>query len=617
MAKELTEIEKKNQEVMIEKDAYDLTNYWQERNTQFKIDRDIINLVKPKKETSDKVKWMSNEPKVFFDTSRALVSLNAPRFRLPIPMNYSPEEKEKMNKAERFVIGIWRTLDQQIADRGAVSWLYDLAYWVLLGWYAVFSIVKKTSEGIQFLADIYDPITVYPEWDKEGLSKCVRAYEIDKITAEEMALDFQEKGLDFVYQEPKEGAKYNIINYWRKDGKKIFNAIMLNGILVKPMTLQRNLNRIPIHIGAIGSPDRISEGNQGRRGESIVAANRDMFEYDNIMISLMATILASQAYPNIIEKTRTGQEAHKGEEFTGFGTKLTYKIEDQIELLRNATTPQEANILLQYVSQQRQKGGIPNVTYGGVVQDVSGFALSQYLSALKYKLGTSLNAMQFCVSRIMTDFLYQYKTGNFGKIELSTENPYDMRRGMSYIEEFSKDDVPERIYVEVTIPITSQFDKTQAILNSVQSLNSGLLSRETLWETMLDVQDAEQEKERLREDQMFRDPFIMDMETIERMWARVEFYIAKGKPVYAEALKRYIQMKEMQIGLRQGIVEKPGVGVPPQQMPSEARESPDQLRAMRGIPPSGLNRPPQTPEQRAASVGKKGVLVAPDGTSIL
>ncbi len=609
MARKRQEITpKSDQQAMILTDTTNLTNFWNLRNRQMLADIDIINLVKPKK-TSDAIKWTSNEPKVFFDTARALISLNQPRFRLPIPMEYTPEEKGKMNKAERLAIGIWRTLDQRTGEMGGASWLYELSYWILLGWYAIFTLVEKGEDGVHFIADIWNPMNVYPEWDRDGLLKCARVYEIDKATAEGMALHYQERGLDFKYEEPKEGSKPSVTNYWRREGQKVYNAILLNGILVKPLTLQSKLKRIPIHIGAIGVPDQGIVDGQIRKGESIIAANRDMYEYDNSMISLLATIVASQAFPNIIQKTRTGKEGHDETEFKGYGTVLNYKLEDVVELFKNATTPEQANLVIQWIKNQRQKGSIPDVTYGGVVQDVSGFALSQYLSALKYKLGPYLNASQYAISQVMGAFLYQYKTGNFGDLSLTTENPYDMRRGMTFMEDFTIEDVPERTYVEVTIPISSQFDKTQAILNSVQSLNAKLLSRETLWETELDVQDAEQEKERLREDQVSQDPFIMDMEIIERMWVRVETYkeMAKSDPkfmVMAESLKRYIQQKEMQLGMRQGIVQTPQgtPGIPPEQMPPEARTSPDMVRA-------ALQQPPPKPQ--------RPVLIGPGGQPLL
>ena len=591
----------------IEEDVNNLMGYWRLRDMQIEQDKNIINLIKTPV-TSDKINWYSNEPKVFFDTARALVASNPPKFRLPMSIDFTPEEKKKMNKAERLAIGIYRSLDRRVSDQGGVSWIWDLAYWVLLGWYAVFNIVEKTDDGVRFIADLWEPTTVYPMWDSEGLAKCIRVYEVDSITATAMAESFEAKGLKVEFSEPSKDTLCKVINYWRrtKKGNKniIENAVVIAGQIVKPLTAQKKLNRIPIRIGGIGSPDRTSAEWETRRGESIIAANRDMYQYNNSMMSLMATILAETAYPNIIEKTRTGREAHKAEEFKGYGTKLNYKIEDTIELLKHAATPEEANLLHTFIGQQIQKGSVPNSVYGSLPFEISGFALSQLLAAIKYKLGPYLSGMQYIISGMMSDFLYQYKMGKFEKITLSTENPYDMRRGMTYIEEFSSDDVPESSYIDVTIPISSQFDKTQTILNARQALQPPqLLSRETLWETDMEVQDTEQELQRIRMDQVMEDPFIRQIEIIEAMWRRVETYIANGDIPKSMALKRYIMGLEMQLGIRQGIPSTPGQppGVPPNQMPPEMTMSPnpDQLRSMRNIPPPGVNRRTQTPEERS------------------
>ena len=613
--------ELKDQAELIEKDTTNLTRYWAQRDVQMALDRDIINLVKPEAKT-DEIRWIYNEPKVSFDTAQSLISLFPPRFRLPLDINYKPEEKDKMNKAERLCIGIHRTLDARQADVGSNTWLRDLAYFVLLGWYATFVWVTKRGEEVQFIADIWDPMTVYPQWDNNGLIKCIRTYEVDKVTAIAMAIDFQEQGLEFEFYEPSDdSAKVKVVNYWRKKMVKnkpiIENAIMIAGQVVKPLTVQTKLKRIPIHVGAVGSPDRISPLWETRRGESFVYSNRDMYGYDNTILSLRATIVASQAYPNLVSQTRTGLPAVKSEDVKGYGEVIPLKLEDRLALLRNAITPEDAAVLEQAIRMQINKGTLPPAVYGSIPVELSGFAISQLLAAVRYKLGPYLNTLQSITSRVFSDFLFQYKNGRFPPITLSTENPQALKRGMTYIEEYKHDDIPEHTYVEVTIPITSQFDKTQAILNAVQAKNAGLLSRETLWEKELDIQDTEQERERIRQDQVEEDPFVLDMEIIEGLWAKVERLEVENKKRQADALKQYIFLKEQNLGMRKGIPVKPGGGVPPSQMPPEARESPDQRRAMLGMPPPGLSRRPQTSEERAQSKGRRGILVSPTGETLL
>lgn len=626
MAKKTEEkkgMSREEQAAMIAADANSLMQFWATRNNRILADRDIVNLVPKNKKTTDKLQWQSNEPKVFYYTATSLLSAYPPRFRLPKVINMEADQEVKMDKAERFLIGAYRSLDNKQMDIGETYWLWKLAYWILSGYYAVESLVTKNGEGeTEFCADIFDPMTVYPKWDNTGLIICPRIYEIDNVMYDQKAESYG-KVFDFDYKKPSPGQLHKVIDYWVKQGKNVYNGVMVGDMLVKPLTRHKNLYRIPIHCGTIGSPDRVSSGWQEMAGENIIGANRDMYDYTNTMASLMATIMAENTYPNIVTKTRTGRSPMQGKPPKGYGEEINLKIEDSLELWKHATTPEEAQMLMQWVDQRKQQGSMPNVVYGNLPVELSGFAISQLMAAIRYKLGPYLNTMQYVISRIMTDFMYQYRTGNFPKVQLNTASLSDLKRGQTFVEEFTKEDIPEATFVEVTIPISSQFDKTQQILNARQALSAPqLLSRKTIWEQDLDIQDTEQELARIREDQLMDDPFIKQIEILEGLRKRVGFYVIQGDMATAQALKQYIMSIEMQMGMRQGIPQAPGQGggapgVPPQQMPAEARNSPDQMNAMVGRGPSGLNRRPQTPEERAAGQGRKGILVSPQGDQLL
>lgn len=91
---------------------------------------------------------------------------------------------------------------------------------------------------------------------------------------------------------------------------------------------------------------------------------------------------------------------------------------------------------------------------------------------------------------------------------------------------------------------------------------------------------------------------------------------SQGKYAEANALKQYIMMLEMETGMRKGIPETPST--PPNVMPPEmGGKSPDAIRSALGVPPPGLSRRSQTPEERAESKGRKGVLVSPSGDTLL
>ena len=589
-------------EIDIEKEAENLTKYWQLRNVQMEKDREIINLIKPAPKT-DEVRWFSNEAKIFYDTCVALLSSYPPRYRLPLSRNFTPEEKDKMNKAERFIMGIFRELDHRQISRGQSYWLREFAYWVLSGWYAIFRRIDRQGKDVKFIADIWDPMTVYPEWDNEKLTRCIRTFSVDKASALTMVYGWKKKGykLSGEFKEPKD-EQVKVINYWLDERGKIYNALQVGDSIVKEMTLEK-FKRIPIYTGAIGVPDRITPLWQQRLGENIIAPNRDMFDYENKMISLMATIIAETAYPNIITKTRTGEAAFDSKDLKGYGSQVSLRLEDQVELLKHAATPAEAQYVMSWIARQKQKASFADTVYGGVPQiEISGFALSQYMAAIKYRIAPYLTTMQYVMGDIGRDFLEDYRIGKHPKVNLNTTDPSSLRKGLFFMEAFEPADIPEVSYVDVTIPVTSSVDKTQQILYARQALQPPqLMSRETLWDEILDIQDSEQEYARIIQDEVLELPIVKQIATIEQLRNREKQFRLSGMDAEADAIKTYITALEMQLGLTKSPISgKPG-GVPPSMMPPEAINSPDMLRAAVGKPPSGLSRRAQTAEERAES----------------
>ena len=584
----------------VESETNDALAYWTLRDDQMLRDRARINLIK-KEVTTDEIKWYTNEPKVFYETATALLSSFPPRFRMPLTIDYTPEQKDKMSKAERFIIGVFRSFDERQIQN---FWLRDLAYRTLGGWYSVFTLARRRFDSVEFIADIWDPISVYPKWDDYGLMRCIRSYEVDVPTARAMASGWQKVGLDFNAKMPAdEQSRVRVINYWRREvdivkGKevsRVFNSILLNGEIVKPMKHEKRFNKIPILVGAIGVPDYTVGDWPARYGENIIAANRDMYDYENDMASLMSLILHEMAYPNIISKTQSGSPVTK-KAMRGYGEEVPLRRGETLEVLRTASTPAEVDVLMGWANRNKQKGAFSDAVYGGIPNfEISGFALSQFLASVRYKIGPYLFILQRLCGRVATELQEQYKKGDgkpFPKVSLTTNNPNEIRKGLFFVEEFSPKDVPDSSFVECTIPITSATDKIQQMLYARQALQPPqLLSRETLWDEMLDVQDSEQEYARIIQDEILEDPIVRRIASIEQLRKRMDAERVKGNMPAANALNRYIMMLELQLGMRQGIPES---GVSPNLSPPEfgaaGQPSPDVLGAITGQPPPSPNR---------------------------
>jgi hypothetical protein len=300
----------------------------------------------------------------------------------------------------------------------------------------------------------------------------------------------------------------------------------------------------------------------------------------------------------------------------GHGEEIAIKAGEEVDILKHAASPPEVFQLLSWSSLKRQKALFPDVLYGGVQGYQSGFAISQLLASVRYKLAPYIMSFQQVLADVMTDFLVLYKDGNYPPIKLTAKDPQALKKGMFFVEEFSTKDVPESLYIDVTIPVQAPTDKTQQIQFARQAVaDPPVLSLETIWDEILDVQDSEQEYTRLDQDRMMRDPIVMQIAIIEQLRERELFYRQKGNIPAADALHRYIMQLELQIGMRQGIPQAPGApGVNPSTMPPEMVNNPDMMAAAMGQGPQGLSRPPQTPEQRMA--GQSGQLYGPGGETL-
>ncbi len=575
-------------------DTIELERTWILRDTQIREDRSIINLVKPEPKEGE-VRWVMNDPKTLYETSVSLMSSYPPRIRLPLSFNFDASEKTKMSKVERFVLGILRNLDHSNRARGGSSWLRDLAYWVCSGWYSVFVKVIQTDNGVKFVADIFDPITVYPQWDSEKLIKLSRTYSVEAHIALTMAESFGIK--DFYVKNPHDLVK--IINYWADDDSKIYNSIYLGDKEVKPLQLVKGCKRIPILVGTVGIPDYISPGWEKRKGENIIATNRDMYDHQNKVISLMTQAIAETVIPNKISISDSGEPVVKASDLKGYGGIIPLRTGEDLKAFLHANVPQSTGELLQLVDARQQRGGLPYVVYGGVPFELSGFAISQLMAAIRYKISPYINAMQSLIGDIAVEIINQFREYDSKPVRLMTTDPRGFNKGMFFVEEFKKADIPEVTFIEVTIPLTSALDKTQQIMFARQAMSPPqMLSRETLWDEVLEVQDPEQEYARIIQDQTLEMPIVKTIAIIEGLRKLADSYKEQGKSRESQALQKHIQLLEMQAGLRQGMLESPGQGgqpgVSPQTMPPEMGTggvNPDMLRSILGQAPPSPNRP--------------------------
>ena len=547
-----------NDVVRLKERADNLKKYWEPRDTRLKDERDFLALPQPKTVKKGFVNIVMNEPKVLYDTSASLISGFPPRFRLPTH-NQTSVEKDKMNKAERFLTGVLREVESRQLARGRDRWTRELAWYLCGGWYAVFSFVDADKENNPlFRWEIYDPLTIYPRWGLDRLDEVSRIFYMEIEAAYSMAEQNEWKVPD-IKPDLATGENIQITNYWWLDGKDVYNCVWLGDVLSKDVTRHKEFgDEIPMLVGPVGgSPVRATMESDKEWikwvGEGVITVNRGMFEQFNKLASLKMQIVQDTAYPNIIEYTRTGAAKLKPEEL-GSGKVHHRQIGEVLEVLKHAATPTDVDTLLSLIGQGIQRGGLPYAVYGNIPFEMSGFALSQLIAGMRHKLSPYMFMFNRIIAESALRTMRLYKQGDFKPVDLVVSTP----KGDSFVENFDpQKDIPDVRFVEVETPLAVPLDKNQLLAAVRQAVaRPQILSRETVWDTFpeLGVDDKEIEYERIMGDEMMEDPVVKKIHFIEKFRQEAEAWDVKNKNV-ADRVRKYADLMEKQ--LMSVLVEEP------------------------------------------------------------
>jgi hypothetical protein len=519
---------------------------------------------------------------LLWDTSISLLSGNEPKFRIPISVQ-DAEQKAKMNKAERFLTGVLREQNTRQLRLGREQWIRELAWYIVSGWYSVFVwIDTDKDDNPVFRWDLYDPVTVYPRWDDSKLVELARIFPMTMLSAYRM---IEANGWNMPARwasatETDLTASVKVENYWYLQGDEVYNCVMVDDELAKDITLEEDFDEIPIIVGSVaGFPSRaIHESDIDwvtNMHESIITANRGMYEQMNRWASDLMQLVEEAAKPTKIERTRSGQPKIKPEDL-GAGAKLTQQIGEELINVANVAMPVDVNTILNLLDQRIQRGGLPHAIYGNLPFELSGFALSQLMSGLKYKL----NPYMYALTRVLSDCALRtmklYRKGGYKKIELVVTG----KKGETFMEEFNpKDDMPDTRYVEITMPYAVAVDKNQLIVAGKQAISQPqVMSRETFWENMpeLEIDDKDLEMQRIVEDQINDSAEMKMIFAIEKLrgtarrWQREAPQVAQKINAYADTLEGRLNGMIMPQQVRQPEVDiRPSAGLAGGVMPPE------------------------------------------------
>ena len=223
--------------------AQDLTEPWKARNDQWVADRRLL-MMSYRKRILPFELILSNDIAVQHTYAVAILGGKSPLFRLPISLQ-EQAERDKMNRSERLLYGIWREADRNYRAQGHGPMLHEFLAFAALGAICAFPRVDMVDGHPRFYATLYDPINCYPEFGEGGLLRFARVYSTTYADAYSLA---RSQGWDA--DQIKKSERVDVVNLWEKQEDKkaasIWNTVVIGGVALKPRARHEEFAEIPI-----------------------------------------------------------------------------------------------------------------------------------------------------------------------------------------------------------------------------------------------------------------------------------------------------------------------------------------------------------------------------------
>lgn len=579
---------------------------WRGRNEQVVGDRAMYNMTYRQVPRGQEL-YLSNEAMSLVNKCAEILSAKWPVIRMPITTQQEPERR-RMNDAERFLDGVLREVSIRYRRRGRNAWLYDLSWYTCMGMICIYPSIREGNGGeVQFRADLWDPIQVYPVYGDDGLQELYRIYRMTPIEALTMAegLGYEAEHLQGSIQ--KEHVE--IINAFWVEDEQAYNAVLIDGKLVKPRTKHEEWGgKIPVLMyPAGGLPYRGFDWEQNGGmaipdwpatwGQPIFSANRNVYKTLDKVLTWLLRITRRFSMPIGISETRDAAPLIEPGMDLDSVKLINAEIGEKFNWVNPPGMPQERRELLSYLGGAAQRGGLSNIAFGELALELPGVAVERLLAATKSTLTPYVETAEFAISELCMYFLEMYRKGNHPKVKLNVKQTYGGITMQVFQEEFAASRIPDTNLVLSTLPMGLPDRRLQnmSIARIAIPGNEPLLDDVTVAEEFLDIQDYELVQDRIAEMKSAQDPAFQLISNIEALMQRKQNFIDSGKPEMADMVQRVIDLR-----LQQFSVETGGASAPPGPVAPRSRElspqvappeatglSPDEIRpqpAQAGVP---------------------------------
>ena len=548
--------------------------------------------------------YTSNAPQTYADKVISWIVSSEMVVRIP-NVTENREMRDANNRKEKVFLGMLRAADERLKNTLKPSIKNQLAFYVAIrGWYAGRALLTKRDDGTTYV-DIspWDPMHTYWGVGADGLDWA--CYKIQKGRTE-IAQEYGVRLSGEATDRDDEDWLY-VYDYYDKEENIV---VVGNGQVVKKATPHGSPN-VPVFIGPVGATPPVQALSEHTDiettiedfGESVFKSSRDVYEKNNLMMSIMLELTARARRQGLKIKSRDGSKTLDEDPYKE-GTEISLAQGEDIEPLGLLEMSRETQGFMGVLTGDMQRGTLPHSIYGDLQFQLSGFAINTLRQGIDSVLQPRMEALEDCYMKLCMLLCDQYMSGNFRAMELSG---VDMNR--NYFDEII---TPECIDMAKDIQITfvgqlPQDDMSK--MSMAQIAREGpnpLLPDIFIRDKILGLQDTDSIDNAIKEQEatelLPEAKLFTLMQSAEERGRDDLAQLYLGELLYILKQKMMMrQQQDMQMGMQGGGQSPNGAGptADPRAMPN----------AGMGVPPptptpqAGPLVPPNTPRPNARGMG--------------
>jgi len=606
---------------------------------------DEFQLSKP----SGLVRFTSNEPRTVLDLAHTVMTRNPFKPRIPMTYAKTDDQREDYGLIEHGIKGTFHELDRQMNKRGLPGARQTAAWHLLLrGWAASRLELKDEPHPLDY--EPWDMRFVLPQFDRKGLQSAIyetvttwgdvldsfpEMQERPDTKQARYSLDLGQWVVQYEFWDryqsaiavshpkgrprgdPRAAERGESDLLWAQEPKlhelvdeegEAFCPIIIvpsHGLPVfhTPKKVWTGLGRTPAEImgqkPALLPVWKQQGGWVADQGRSILSAIETTFQEFNEVVALVWQVLDHEALGTYTLTTRTGEMKNI---VIGSGAVNPLKLGEQLGRIPPMAASPDTYRLIAFLSEQLSQGTIDQKLLRGLSEfQGSGFLHSQLENAAMNAVGPWLSAYEFWATEMAQSVLNQLHQNAGREFQVWAEGS---NRRLFKVA-FGPDAVQEVIYIEMKAKPALPEDLAVRVNIAAQLANPArpLASIQTIFDKVLEWEDAQREKELLFDDIADLDPIVVMLRLTNRMVERGLPEIAKifGDKAFVMAFAQQMMQARLMAQMSGQAPQGPGLAQAPG-MPGRPSTAEPALAQPSSVPPEmggqvAQHMAPETPEE--------------------